>query len=88
MRLRLRLPGQVTCRHCSRYSPDHERTFARHCATAVDGVARNTAAMRRVVPPDHEPALVREASWVSTSGTHTDGLAHVWNGTQSRTEQG
>ena len=44
--------------------------------------------MMRVVPPAHEQALVLDASFVPTSGQHTYGLAHCWNGTQSRTEQG
>ena len=57
-------------------------------ATAVDCVALNKAAILRVVPPDHAQALVLDASFVPTSGTHTYGLAHFWNGTQSRTEQG
>jgi DDE superfamily endonuclease len=44
--------------------------------------------MMRVVPPDHEQALVLEASFVPQSGQHTYGLARFWNGTQSRTEKG
>jgi len=88
MRLLLLLPGHVTFRHFSRDSPYHERTFARRFATAVDVVALNKAAMRRVVPPDHEQALGLDASFVPQSGKHTDGLAHFWNGTQSRTEKG
>ena len=36
LRLLLMLPGHVTFRNFSRYSPYHERTFARHFATAVD----------------------------------------------------
>ena len=82
------LPGPVTCRHLSRYSPYQERSCARHLASAVDVVALNQAALMRVVPPEHEQALVLEASFVPNSGQHTSGLAHCWNGTQSRTERG
>jgi DDE superfamily endonuclease len=88
MRLLLRLPGPVTFRHRSRSSPDHEKPFARHFASAVDCVALNKAALMRVVPPEHEQALVRDASFVPKSGTHTYGLARCWNGTQSRPEKG
>jgi len=88
MRLLLMLPGHVTFRNLSRYSPYHERTFARHFASAVDFVGLNKAAIMRVVPPDHEQALVLDASFVPKSGTHTYGLARFWNGTQSRTEKG
>jgi hypothetical protein len=88
MKLLLMLPGHVTFRNLSRYSPYHERTFARHFASAVDFVALNKAAIMRVVPPDHEQALVLDASFVPKSGKHTYGLARFWNGTQSRTEKG
>jgi DDE superfamily endonuclease len=88
MRLLLLLPGHVTCRNLSRYSPDHEKTFARHFATSVDVVALNKAAMTPVVPSDHEQALVLDASFVPKSGQQTDGLARFWNGTHSRTAPG
>jgi hypothetical protein len=88
MRLLLMLPGPVTFRHLRRDRPSHERTFARPCARAVAFVALPKAAMMRVVPPDHEQALVRDASFVPQSGQHTYGLARFWNGTQRRTEKG
>jgi hypothetical protein len=88
MRLLLMLPGHVTFRNLSRYSPYHEKTFARHFATSVDVVALNKAAMTQVVPPDHEQALVLDASFVPKRGKHTYGLARFWTGTHSRTEPG
>jgi len=88
MRLLLMLPEHVTFRNLSRYSPYHEKTFARRFATAVDFVALNKAAMMRVVPQDHEQALVLDASFIPKSGKHTYGLARFWNGTQSRMEKG
>jgi DDE superfamily endonuclease len=88
MRLVLMLPGHVTFRNLSRYSPYHEKTFARHFATSMDFVALNKAAITCVVPPDHEQALVLDASFVPKSGKHTYGLARFWNGTHSRTEKG
>ena len=57
------LPGHVTFRNLSRYSPYHEKTFARHFATSVDFVSLNKAAITQVVPPDHEQALVLDASF-------------------------
>jgi hypothetical protein len=88
MRLLLLLPGHVTFRNLSRYSPYDEKTFARHFATSVDFVALNKAAITQVVPPDHEQALVLDASFVPKSGKHTYGLARFWNGAHSRTEKG
>jgi hypothetical protein len=88
MRLLLLRPGHVTFRTLSRDSLYHDRTCARHVATAVDCVALNKTAMMRVVPPEHEQALVLEARFVPKSGQHTYGLARFWNGTQRRTETG
>jgi hypothetical protein len=88
MRRLLMLPGHATFRNFSRYSSYHEKTFARHFATSVDVVALNKAAIMQVVPPDHEQALVLDASFIPKSGKHTYGLARFWNGTQSHTEQG
>ena len=88
MRLLLMLPGHATFRNFSRYSPYHEKTFARHFATSVDFVALNKAAIMQVVPPDHEQALVLDASFIPKSGKQTYGLARFWNGTHSRTEKG
>ena len=53
MRLMLMLPGRVTFRNLSRYSPYHEKTFARWFARDVDFVSLNHAAIVEVVP--HKP---------------------------------
>src|SRR5262245_33692504 len=44
-RLMLMLPGSMTFRHLSRYSPYHEKTFARWLARDVDFVSLNHAAI-------------------------------------------
>jgi SRSO17 transposase len=82
------LPGHATFRNMSRYSPYHERTFARWYDTPFDWVSFNKAAITEVVPPDHEQALIIDASFVPKSGKHTDGLDRFWNGSHSRTEKG
>jgi hypothetical protein len=71
----------------SRYSPYHERTFARWYETPFDWVSFNKAAITEVVPPDHEQALIIDASFVPKSGKHTYGLDRFWNGSHSRTEK-
>ena len=86
--LLLMLPGHATFRNMSRYSPYHERTFARWYDTPFDWVSFNKAAITEVVPPDHEQALIIDASFVPKSGKHTDGLDRFWNGSHSRTEKG
>jgi len=88
MRLMLMLPGRMTFRNLSRYSPYHEKTFARWFARDVDFVSLNHAAIVDVVPHSHEPVLAFDPSFVPKSGTHTYGLDMFWNGTHSRAERG
>ena len=86
--LLLMLPGHATFRTLSRYSAYHERTFARWYARDFDFVFLNKAAIIQVIPPEHEQALVIDASFVPKSGQKTYGLDRFWNGSHSRTEKG
>jgi hypothetical protein len=88
LRLLLMLPGHATFRNLSRYSAYHERTFARWYARDFDFVSLNKAAITQVIPPEHEQALVIDASFVPKSGKKTYGLDRFWNGSHSRTEKG
>lgn len=86
--LMLMLPGHATFRNMSRYSPYHERPFARWYSRGFDGASLNQAAITEVVPPEQEQALVMDASFVPKSGQHTSGLDRFWNGSHSRAEKG
>jgi hypothetical protein len=86
--LLLMLPGHATFRNMSRYSPYHERTFARWYDTSFDWVSFNKTAITEVIPSGHGQALVIDASFVPKSGKHTYGLDRFWNGSQSRSEKG
>jgi hypothetical protein len=86
--LLLMLPGHATFRNLSRYSAYHERTLTRWYARDFDFVSLNKAAILHVIPPEHEQALVIDASFVPKSGKKTYGLDHFWNGSHSRTEKG
>jgi len=86
--LLLMLSGHATFRNLSRYSADHERTFSRWYASAFDFVSLNKAAITEVIPPEHEQALVIEASVVPKSGKKTSGLDRFWNGSHGRSEKG
>ncbi len=86
--LLLMLPGPMTFRNLSRYSPYHEKTFARWYARGFDFLALTKAAITAVVPPAHAQALVMDASFVPKSGKATYGLDRFWNGSHSRTEKG
>jgi hypothetical protein len=86
--LMLMLPGHATFRNMSRYSPYHERTFSRWYGRGFDWVSLNQAAITAVVPPEHDQALVMDASFVPKSGQHTYGLDRFWNGSHSRAEKG
>jgi DDE superfamily endonuclease len=84
----LMLPGRITLRHLSRYSPYHEKTVARWFARDVDVVSLNRAAIVEVVPPSHEHVLAFDPRFVPKSGKHSYGLDMFWNGAHSRAEQG
>jgi SRSO17 transposase len=86
--LLLMLPGHTTFRNMSRYSSYHERTFARWYDSDLDWVSLNQSAITAVVPPEHDQALVMDASFVPKSGKHTYGLDRFWNGSHSRAEKG
>jgi DDE superfamily endonuclease len=86
--LLLLLPGRMTFRNLSRYSPYHEKTFARWFARDCDFVSLNLAAIVEVVPPTHEQVLAFDPSFVPKSGKRTYGLAMFWNGAHSRAEKG
>jgi DDE superfamily endonuclease len=88
MRLLLMLPGRVTFRNLSLYSPYHAKTFARWFARDVDFVSLNRAAIVEVVPPSHEHVLAFDPRFVPKSGQHTYGLDRFWNGAHSRAEKG
>ena len=86
--LMLMLPGHATFRNLSRYSPYHEKTFSRWYDSPFDWVSLNKGAITSVVPPEHEQALVTDASFVPKSGKHTYGLGRFWNGSHSQAEKG
>jgi DDE superfamily endonuclease len=86
--LMLMLPGHATFRNMSRYSPYHERTFARWYGRNFDWVSLNQAAITEGVPPEHDQAVVMDASFVPKSGKHTYGLDRFCNGSHSRAERG
>ena len=86
--LMLMLPGHATFRNLSRYSSYHERTFCRWYDRDFDFVALNKAAITQVMAPEHQQALIIDASFIPKSGAHTYGLEHFWNSRQRRSEKG
>jgi hypothetical protein len=88
LELLLLLPGRVTFRNLSRYSPYHEKTFSRWFAKGFDWVRINRAVILHGVPAEHEHVLAFDPSLVPKSGKGTSGLDRFWNGTHSRAEKG
>ncbi len=85
-----------SARNLSRYSSYHERTpdrvrgrlFARWYDRPFDFVALNKAAITQVIAPEHQQALVIDASFIPKSGTPTYGLERFWNRRHRRSEKG
>jgi hypothetical protein len=84
----LMLPGHAAFRNLSRYSSCHERTFARWYDRPFDFVSLNKAAITQVIAPEHQQALVIDASFIPKSGTRTYGLERFWNSRHRRSEKG
>ena len=84
----LMLPGHATFRNLSRYSSYHERTFSRWYDRRFDFVALNKAVITQVIEPEHQQALVIDASFIPKSGAHTYGLERFWNSHHQRSEKG
>ena len=62
--------------------------MSRWYARDFDVVSLNKAAITEVIPPEHEQALVIDASFVPKNGTKTSGLDRFWNGSHGRSEKG
>ena len=62
--------------------------FARWYDRHFDFVSLNKAAITQVIPPEHQQALVIDASFIPKSGTHTYGLERFWNSCHRRSEKG
>jgi len=88
LELMLMAPGKATFRNLSRYSGYHEKTFSRGFGRDYDWVGLNREAIGQVIPPEHEQALVMDASFIGKSGRHTYGVDRFWNGTAARVEHG
>ena len=73
--LLLIVPGRATFLNLSRYSAYVEKTFSRWFRRQVDWAGLNMAAIRVVVPADHESVLAFDPSDVPKSGDHTEGRA-------------
>ena len=71
-----------------RYRSYHERSFARWHDRPFDFVALNKAAITEVIPPEHQQALVIDASFIPKRGAHAYGLDHFWNSRHQRREKG
>ena len=86
--LLLLVPGRATFRNLSRYSAYVEKTCGRWFRRQVDWAGLNVAAIRAVVPADHESVLAVDPSYVPKSGQHTAELGYFWNGSAGRAERG
>ena len=83
------VPGRATFRNLSRYSAYVEKTFSRWFRRQVDWAGLNVAAIRVVVPADHESVLAFDPSYVPKAAIAPKGWAAFFrNGSAGRAEQG
>ncbi|MEM9155263.1 MAG: transposase [Cyanobacteria bacterium P01_F01_bin.33] len=80
--------GNVNFTHLSRYSHLSERTIRRHYHRGLGLESLNQALMASCTSPQNVQILAVDATFVSKSGRHTDGLDQFYNSKSGRAEKG
>src|SRR5215208_3633075 len=80
--------GRVNCRNLSRYCDYSARTIARQLRKPFDWPDFPQRVLMTALDPRSELVSAHDASFLPTSGKHTFGLGHFFNGCASRAERG
>lgn len=80
--------GKATFRNLSRYSAMHEKTFSRWFRKQFGFTEFNQRLISHEIPTGTTLIGAVDASFVSKSGTCTDGLGYFWNGSRQQSERG
>ena len=80
--------GRATYRNLSRYCPMSERCFSRWYARDLDFSGFNAQLLSQVLPVEGNKIAAIDASFMSKSGQHTQGLGWFYNGSAGETQRG
>ena len=80
--------GRATYRNLSRYSSMSEKRFSRWYARDLNFSNFNAQLLRQTLPTDGDRIAVIDASFLSKSGCHTEGLGWFYNGSAGQTQRG
>lgn len=80
--------GKANYRNLSRYSNVNEKTFSRWYRRAFDFAHFNTLLLLKCLPKDTDRIAAIDASFITKSGKHTEGLGWFYNGCQGKTMKG
>ena len=83
------LVGKANFRNMSRFSIYNERSFARWYRRGFDFLSMNTMMLKEhLIQPEDELIAVHDASFVSKSGKHTEGLGKFYSGCAGKVLKG
>ena len=80
--------GKANFRNMSRYSSMSEKRFSRWFRRPFDFFRLNCLILSDVITKTREKIAALDASFVTKSGSKTEGLGMFWRGCNSRSEQG
>ncbi|MFK0571816.1 transposase [Endozoicomonas sp.] len=80
--------GKATFRNLSRYSPMSEKRFNRWYGRSFDFFTFNSLMLSDSLSKADELIAALDASFMTKSGSHTEGLGKYWRGCTGRTEKG
>ena len=80
--------GKATFRNLSRYCPMSEKRFSRWYGRPFEFFTFNRLTLSDVLSESEELIAAADASFMTKSGDHTEGLGKFWRGCSGRTENG
>ena len=80
--------GKATFRNLSRYSSMSEKRFSRWYGRSFDFSMFNCLMLSDPLSKAGEQIAALDASFMTKSGSHTEGLGNFWRGCTGRTEKG
>lgn len=80
--------GRATYRNLSRYSSMSEKRFSRWYARELNFCGFNVQLLHQALPTESDKIAAIDASFMSKSGRHTEGLGWFYNGSVGEAQRG